>query len=240
MQGFSGALYFQRVGKPIPHPAGLVLVSMLDRTFNDCRIFSLKHWNFDRLHPFLPPHPPIRHLPICPQYLCVQDLFIPRGMYRRASGICLSVSELLGIRPPNSGFLCLVIVNNAAVNMGVHLSFWGSIFVFSKSVLRRAITGSCGSRIYFFRKLHTVGHSGCTHFHSHQQCTVSPRLHTLDHPWCLSLGQLPFQPLSGDSRLWVWLRFPWPWLVMSNHFFCLLAPVRHLWKVSIHIFSPFF
>ena len=69
---------------------------------------------------------------------------------------------------------------------------------------------------------------------------VSPRLHTLDHTWCLSLGQLPFQPLSGDSRLWVWLMFPWPWLVMSNHFFCLLAPVRHLWKVSIHIFSPFF
>ena len=35
---------------------------------------------------------------------------------------------------------------------------------------------------------------------------VSPRLHTLDHTWCLSLGQLPFQPLSGDSRLWVWLK----------------------------------
>ena len=41
----------------------------------------------------------------------------------RASGICLSVSELLGIRPLSSVFLCLVIVNNAAVNVGVHLSF---------------------------------------------------------------------------------------------------------------------
>ena len=240
VQGFSEALYFQRAGKPIPHAAGLVLVSMLDRTFHDCRIFSLKHWDLDHLHPFLPPHPRIWHLPICSQYLCVQYLFIPRGMYMRASGICLSVSELLGIRPPRSVFPCLVLVNNAAVNVGVHLSFWGSIFVFSKSILSRAITGSCGSCIYFFRNLHTVCHSGCTNFHSHQQRTVSPRLHTLDPTWCLSLGQLLFQQLWGDSRLWVWLMFPWRWLVMSNNFFCLLAPVCHLWTVSIHIFTPFF
>ena len=158
----------------------------------------------------------------------------------KASGICLSVSELLGIRPPRSMFVCLVLVNNAAVNVGVHLSFWGSIFVFSKSIRSRAITGLCGSCIYFFRNLHTICHSGCTNFHSHQQCTVSPRLHTLDPTWCLSLGQLLFQQLWGDSRLWVWLMFPWRWLVMSNNFFCLLAPVCHLWKVSIHVFPPFF
>ena len=45
---------------------------------------------------------------------------------------------------------------------------------------------------------------------------------------------------SCDSRSWVCLMFPWRWLVMSNNFFCLLAPVCHLWKVSIHVFPPFF
>ena len=93
--------------------------------------------------------PWITHPPICSPYLCIQYLFIPCGMYMRASGICLSVSELLSIRLPRSMFLCLFIGNNAAVNVGVHLSFWGTVFLFSKSILSRAITGSCGSCIYF-------------------------------------------------------------------------------------------
>ena len=67
----------------------------------------------------------------------------------RACGICLSVSELLSRRLPRSMFLCLFIGNNAAVAMGVHLSFQGTVSVLSKSILSRAITRSCSSCIYF-------------------------------------------------------------------------------------------
>ena len=63
-------------------------------------------------------------------------------------------------------FHVLVIVNNATVNIRVHMSF--SILVSSGYIPSGGMAGSCGGLISSFLKtLHTVFYSGCINLHSH-------------------------------------------------------------------------
>ena len=92
-------------------------------------------------------------------------------------------------------FHVLAIVNSAAMNIGVHVSF--QIKAFSGYMPRSGLAGSYGSSIFsFLRNLYIVLHSGHINLHSHRHCrTVLFPAHALQH--LLSVDFLMMTILAG-------------------------------------------
>ena len=72
-----------------------------------------------------------------------------------------------------SCFHVIAIVNSAAMNNGIHVSF--AILVFSVYMPRSGIDVTYGGFVpTCLRNLHTIFHSGCINLHSYQQCKSIP------------------------------------------------------------------
>ena len=96
--------------------------------------------------------------------------------------IHLSVNGQLGC------FHILAIINNAAMNIGVHLliPFQVSVFLFFCYIPLNEIAGSYGSSSSsFLRNLNAVFHSGCTSLHSHNSVQGFPFLCNLANFCCM-------------------------------------------------------
>ena len=109
----------------------------------------------------------------------VSDSLQPHGLYIHTHTHPLQPHTRIFIHSSFVGqvgcFHIFAVVNSAAMNIVVNVSFW--IIALSGYMPRSGIANSYGNFLVFLRILHTVFHSGC--INSHQQCMRFRFLHPL-------------------------------------------------------------
>ena len=148
--------------------------------------------------------------------------------------VCVYLTSSLSICGNLSGFHILTVVISAAMNIGAHMYFWISVFVFFLvSTQKWHLMNHMAVLFLIFRGNSILPSLPIAPVYIIIKCAQGfPFLyHLINACYFLSFDNCHSE-VGGDISLWFWSAFPW-WWMMLNIFSCADWPSKRLSWIEI-------